>query len=185
MTVDASNKGKRSSSVEVVRPEAADDDQIQAGSIRFGKLVSLWSQGELSAIQFTKATAVCLSFDCPYPQFESIIISSSSSFPDSLLQARLNTKVQTAMSTVAPKAQVDQVADANQAQYMEGGWARRGKGSAFFRTLVSAWMIVIIRLSLCLVLRASSHSSPYLTYSKSTGDLEQCHPILIQGISSP
>ena len=55
MTVDQSTKGKRT--VEIVRPEE-NDDEIQAGSIRFAKLVSLWSTGELSAIQFTKATAV-------------------------------------------------------------------------------------------------------------------------------
>jgi len=49
-------------------------------------------------------------------------------------QTRLNTKVQTAMGA-KPAAAVAAVATADAATYMEGGWARRGKGSAFFRTL--------------------------------------------------
>jgi hypothetical protein len=52
-------------------------------------------------------------------------------------QARLNSKVQTAISSVAPKAQVDTVVDVTKGVNMEGGWARRGKGSAFRRTVVS------------------------------------------------
>jgi predicted unusual protein kinase regulating ubiquinone biosynthesis (AarF/ABC1/UbiB family) len=49
-------------------------------------------------------------------------------------QARVNTKVQTAIGA-KPAAAPAAAASADAATYMEGGWARRGKGSAFFRTL--------------------------------------------------
>lgn len=52
-----------------------------------------------------------------------------------IFQARLNNKMQTAISSVTPKALVVPEADALKAQFMEGRWARRGAGSALFRTL--------------------------------------------------
>ena len=55
-----------------------------------------------------------------------------------VIQARLNNKVQMAISTVTPKAEVNAEVDAKKAVSMEGGWARRGSGSAFFRT-VEIW----------------------------------------------
>jgi len=43
-----------------------------------------------------------------------------------------------AISSVAPKAGVNVEVDTKKAVTMEGGWARRGSGSAFFRT-VEIW----------------------------------------------
>lgn len=91
---------------------------IDYGAMRTGKIVQLWSNGDFSTFEFSKA-----------------------------MMSRWGTKVQSAVSgnkdrAAAAEAALRATSTAEAATYMEGGWARRGQGSAFFRTL-EIWKIAV------------------------------------------
>lgn len=123
----AGSKTRRQAAAVSTTPPATKDEwereSLDYGALRTGKIVQLWSNGDFSTFEFTKAMA-----------------------------ARLNTKVQTVFSGAVSGGSKAAVAssnskalattDAQAATYMEGGWARRGKGSAFFRTL-EIWKIAV------------------------------------------
>jgi len=104
---------------EWVGTETMYSSAVDFRALRTGKIVRLWSNGDLSTFEFSKAMAT-----------------------------RLGSKVQSAVSgeidrAVLAEAQVQAMqanSAAEAATYMEGGWARRGKGSAIFRTL-EIWKI--------------------------------------------
>jgi hypothetical protein len=122
------SKTKRQATMMTTAPPPSDDwsdsssssstSAMDYGAMRTGKIVQLWSNGDFSTFEFSKA-----------------------------MMSRWGTKVQSAVSGGKDRAAAAEAAllassTAEAATYMEGGWARRGQGSAFFRTL-EIWKIAV------------------------------------------